>query len=183
MVYLMLADGFEEIEALTPLDILRRAEIEVQTVGVTGQTVTGAHSIPVKADITIKEINLQEITAIILPGGMPGTLNLKADKTVEKAIITAFENGKLIAAICAAPSILGSLGLLKNKTATCFPGFENELIGAEINRDDFVVKCDNFITAAGAGVASEFGFSIVDYLLGSTKKSQDLKNTMQYKSR
>ncbi len=183
MVYLMLADGFEEMEALTPLDILRRAEIEVKTVGVTGKTVTGAHSVPVIADITADEIDYNDITAVILPGGMPGTLNLKSDKRVEKAILFANEQKKLIAAICAAPIILGNLGLLFNKCAVCYPGFENELTDAKIEPDAYVVKCENIITAAGAGVASEFGFEIVDYLLGSKEKSTRLKGVMQYNIR
>ncbi len=179
MVYLFLAEGFEEIEALTPLDILRRADIEVVSVGVGGKAITGAHGIPVTADILADEVDFDKIDAVILPGGMPGTLNLKADKTVEKAVLTAYNNGKLVAAICAAPLILGNLGLLKNREAICFPGFENELIGANISKHRIAVS-DNVITAAGAGVASEFGFKIVDFLKGNTKISEVLRKTMKY---
>lgn len=179
MVYLFLAEGFEEIEALTPLDILRRANIAVTSVGVTGKTVTGAHGITVTADITIDAVSLNNIYAVILPGGMTGTLNLKADKTVEKAVLTAYNKGELVAAICAAPMILGNLGLLKNREAICFPGFEKELAGAVISKNRIVVS-DNIITAAGAGVAAEFGFEIVDFLTGGIEESQKLKKTMKY---
>lgn len=173
MIYLMLADGFEEIEALTPLDILRRADIEVRTVGVTGKTVTGAHNIPVTADISIDDIILKDMSAIILPGGMPGTLNLKNNKQVENAVLYAADNNLLIAAICAAPSILGNLGLLEAKEAICFPGFEEQLKGAKISQDK-VVKSGNIITAAGAGVAAEFGFEIL-----STLKDNDTANKLK----
>ncbi len=178
MIYLMLADGFEEIEALTPLDILRRAGIEIKTVGVTGKTVIGAHSILVVADILADDIILENMSAIILPGGMPGTLNLKNDKRVENAVLYAAEKGLLIAAICAAPSILGRLGLLKSKEAVCFPGFEDELTGAKI-LDKKVALSGNIITAAGAGVAAEFSFKILSYLKG-TETAEELKKTMLY---
>lgn len=179
MVYLMLADGFEEIEALTPLDILRRAGIPVTTVGVGGKTIRGAHNISVVADIETNEMDLSAVSAIILPGGMPGTLNLKADKSVEKAILSANKKGLLIAAICAAPSILGNLGLLGGKNAVCFPGFENELNGAIISEKS-VVRSDNFITAAGAGVAAEFGFEILTYLKNE-ETADNLRKSMLYK--
>ena len=178
MVYLMLADGFEEIEALTPLDILHRADIPIKTVGVTGKQITGAHGISVIADIEIREMDLDTLSAIILPGGMPGTLNLKADKTTENAILYANEKGLLVAAICAAPSILGALGLLKNKEAICFPGFENELKGATLSTAR-VVKSENIITAAGAGVAAEFGFEILS-ALKDKKSAEDLRKSMLY---
>lgn len=178
MVYLMLADGFEEIEALTPLDILRRAQIEVKTVGVTGKTVTGAHSIPVVADILLDDIALEDMSAVILPGGMPGTLNLKNEKAVENTVLYAAEKGLLIAAICAAPSILGNLGLLESKEAVCFPGFEDELKGADIS-DKSVVLSGNIITAKGAGVAAEFGFEILKQLKDEDT-AQRLKKAMMY---
>ena len=134
MVYLFLADGFEECEALAPLDILRRAGIEVKTVGVTGEYVTGSHSICLKADIGCENIVLDDnLTAIILPGGMPGTINLEKSDTVQKAIDYANEKNKLICAICAAPQILGHKNLLKGKKATCFKYYFFNLI-------DFAVK-------------------------------------------
>ena len=160
MIYLFLADGFEEVEALFPLDILRRAGADVKTVSVTGhEYVTGSHGITVKADITDEKFDENNITAVILPGGMPGTTSLDASKTVHRALEKASEDGKIIGAICAAPSVLGKAGLLKGKEAICYPGFEKYLSGAKIS-DKKVVRDGNIITAAGAGVAREFGFAL-----------------------
>lgn len=178
MVYLFLAEGFEEIEALTPIDILRRADVPVKTVGVGGKTVTGAHGIPVVADITDDDADFGDIDAVILPGGMPGTLNLKSSRKVELAILKATENDRLIAAICAAPMILGTLGLLNNREAVCFPGFEDELKGATISEKP-VCKSGNIITACGAGVAAEFGFAILSYLKNEDE-TKKLRKTMKY---
>ena len=162
MVYLFLADGFEELEALTPVDLLRRAKIDVKTVGIGQKNVMGAHNIPVVADMTCDEMQA-DFEGIILPGGLPGTTNLEADPTVQKALCVAAENGKMIAAICAAPSILGHCGLLRGKQAVCYPGFEQELLGAEIVQTPVV--CDgNMITAKAAGAAIEFALEIIRYL-------------------
>ncbi len=178
MVYLFLADGFEECEALVPLDILRRGGIEVKTVGIGNQFITGTHSITVKADITDDTINLDgDFHGIILPGGMPGTNNLQKNQIVDKALRVAKENNKLICAICAAPKILGNMGMLRNKNATCFPGFEEDLIGAKLS-NNFVVKDENIITAKGAGVAYEFGFKILEALTNAETATQ-LKRQMQ----
>ena len=168
MVYMFLAEGFEEIEALCPLDLLRRAGVEVKTVGIGSKTICGSHGINVSADM--KDIDLTDFEAemIILPGGMPGTLNLDASATVHKAIDTAVKNGSYIAAICAAPSILGNLGLLKNKEAICYPGFEEKLLGAKIS-DKRVVVDGKIITAAGMGVALEFGLALVELLCTKDK--------------
>ena len=164
MIYVFLAPGFEEIEALAVVDVLRRAELEVLTVGVGEDFVIGSHQIPVAADIHEKYLVLDEkVEAIVLPGGMPGTLNLEKSANVQKAINWAVENNKLICAICAAPSILGHKGLLDGKNATCFPGFEEELFGATISKD-FVVKDGNIITAKGMGSAIEFGLQIAEVL-------------------
>ncbi len=167
MIYVFLANGFEEIEALAVVDILRRAELEVVTVGVGDDFIMGSHHIPVAADINEKAVVLDEkVQAIVLPGGMPGTLNLEKSSVVQKAIDWANENGKLICAICAAPSILGHKGLLNGKKAICFPGFEAELTGAEISTD-FVAIDGNFITAKGMGSAVEFGLKIAEALAGT----------------
>jgi 4-methyl-5(b-hydroxyethyl)-thiazole monophosphate biosynthesis len=167
MVYVFLANGFEETEALAPVDMLRRAKIEVKTVGVTGTTVTSSHNIPVVADITIEQYkNDDNVDMIVLPGGMPGTLNLEADKTVQSAIDYAASNDKFIGAICAAPSILGHKGLLEGKEAACYTGFEKELKGAVIASDKGVVTDGKIITARGAGVALQFGFELVKALKG-----------------
>lgn len=160
MIYVFLANGFEEIEALAPVDILRRAGLTVQTVGVTGKTVMGAHGIPVTADITTDEVKLDaDLQAVVLPGGMPGTTNLEANVTVQKALDYADEHDLLICAICAAPSILGHKVLLQGKTAICFPGFEDALAGAVLC-DAPVCRDGQIITAKGMGVATEFGLKI-----------------------
>ncbi len=161
MIYLFLADGFEEIEALCPLDLLRRANLDVTTVGVTGKTVTGAHGITVTADVTDPE--LSDLSMVILPGGMPGTKNLDASPLVHKALDLAIANGKPIAAICAAPMILGKRGILRGKNATCFPGFEEYL---DIHSPLSVVRDGDIITAKGMGVALPFGLALVEYFKG-----------------
>ena len=164
MVYLFLADGFEECEALCPLDILRRGGIEVKTVGVGKEYINSSHGITVKADILDSQVILDgTLQSVILPGGMPGTNNLENNETVKRAVTFANENKKLVCAICAAPKILGRMGLLMGKNAICFPGFENDLIGAKLS-SDFVVQDGNIITAKGIGVAFEFGFKILENL-------------------
>lgn len=164
MIYVFLAPGFEEIEALAVVDVLRRAELDVITVGVGEDFVIGSHQIPVAADISEKALILDDtVEAIVLPGGMPGTLNLEKSPVVQKAIDWAVENDKLICAICAAPSILGHKGLLNGKKATCFPGFQDELFGADVT-NDFVETDGNFITAKGMGSAVEFGLRIAEVL-------------------
>ncbi len=160
MVYLFLANGFEEIEALCPLDLLRRAGIAVTTVGIGGDTVTGAHGISVRADIPDTMYRDSKPEMVILPGGMPGTSNLDLCHTVEVALRAAAKNGAYLAAICAAPMVLGKRGYLDGKRAICFPGFEEHLIGATV-ADERVVTDGKVITAAGMGVALEFGLALV----------------------
>ena len=133
MFYVFLAEGFEETEALAPVDVMRRAKLDVKTVGVTGECVTSSHGVPVKADITIDNIDLDDVQGVVLPGGMPGTLNLEANEKVIEAVKYSCENGKIVAAICAAPSILGHLGILDGKKATCFPGFEKGKVSSVQN--------------------------------------------------
>lgn len=165
MVYVFLADGFEIIEALAPVDMMRRAKIDVKTVGVTGQVVNSSCGVPVTTDMTIDEFDFYGVEAIVLPGGMPGTLNLENNSSVQSAIDNAVNTNTLVCAICAAPSILGHKGLLADKEATCFPGFEEALEGATLS-NSYVVQADNFITARGAGVCIEFGLEIVKALKG-----------------
>lgn len=179
MIYIFLADGFEEAEALVPLDILRRGGLAVKTVGVGGKTVTGSHGIPVVADITEDEAVFNGLTAVILPGGMPGTLNLKANGTVNKFLDYAQNKGLIIGAICAAPSVLGAKGFLRNKKAVCFPGFEEELLGACI-ADSPAVRDGNIITACGAGATFDFGFLLLSAFIGSAA-AERLKTAMLYK--
>ncbi len=164
MYYIFLADGFEETEALATLDVMRRAKLDVQTVGVTGEYVTSSHNVTVKADILLDDVNLDEADGAVLPGGMPGTLNLRASQGVIDCVRFCYDNNKLVAAICAAPSILGQLGMLNGKSATCFPGFEDELIGAHYTAEHTQTD-GNIITAKGAGCAVEFGYAIVSYAL------------------
>lgn len=181
MIYLFLADGFEECEALAPLDILRRGDLEVKTVGIGGELIKGTHGITVKADICESDVVLNNsLEGVILPGGMPGTNNLEANETVRRAVLFAKENNILICAICAAPKILGGMGLLADKNATCFPGFEKDLTAAALSKD-FVVKDGNIITAKGAGVAYDFGFEILAALSGS-ETAEKLKKQMQCKT-
>ena len=166
MVYVFLADGFEIIEALAPVDMLTRAGVEVKTVGVTGKLVSSSNKIQVTSDITIDEFDFYDVEAIVLPGGMPGTINLEANDKVQQAIDNAVNIDVPVCAICAAPSILGNKGLLNGKEATCFPGFEDKLAGADLS-EKYVVTDGNFITARGAGVCIDFGLEIVKKLKGA----------------
>ncbi len=177
MIYEFFAEGFEEVEAVTPLDYLKRAGIKIMSVGVGGKNITGAHGITVECDITVDEISIDsDLVGIILPGGMPGTINLEENQQVQCAIDYCSENNKLIAAICAAPSVLGHKGLLKGKNAVCYPGFEKDLTDANIP-NEFAVCDGNIITAKGAGSASEFAFLIISYLI-SENKAKEIKQSV-----
>ena len=162
MIYMFLADGFEEVEALCPLDILRRAGLEVTTVGVGGKDmISGAHGIVVQADIPDILYRDSAPDMIILPGGMPGSTNLDESKTVDAALKVAHKKGAYLCAICAAPLVLGKRGYLEGKRAVCYPGFEELLAGATIAEGEAVVRDGNIITAKGMGVALEFGLELV----------------------
>ena len=168
MIYMFIAAGFEEIEALCPLDLMRRAGLEVKTVGIGGKDITGAHGITVKTDIADAEYPHDATPEMIfLPGGMPGTLNLANSDTVINAISSAKERNAYIAAICAAPSILGDMGLLSGKNAVCYPGFEDRLTGATIPNQKVVLD-GNVLTAKGMGAALEMGLKIVEIFCGKT---------------
>lgn len=160
MIHLFLADGFEEIEALATLDILRRCGLVVTTVSITKtRTVMGAHSIPVLADEIFRGSDYIKSDALILPGGMPGAKNLLDHEGLRKALVAQNERGALIAAICAAPMVLGQHGLLQGHAATCYPGFEDKLTGATL-KSGYVVEDGNVITGRGPAAAVEFGFAI-----------------------
>lgn len=179
MVYVLLADGFEEIEAIEPIDILRRCGVEVKTASIMQtKEVRGAHGITVTADIMINEVVPEGAEMIMLPGGGLGHELLDASNDVHGLINYAVSNGLYIAAICAAPSILGKKHLLESKRATCFPGFEKYLYGAEVTGDK-VVFDGKFITAKGAGAAADFGFELAKILCGK-EKSDEIKSQMQY---
>ncbi|MDD4297113.1 MAG: DJ-1/PfpI family protein [Ruminiclostridium sp.] len=178
MVYVMMADGFEEIEALAVVDVLRRAGIDVFTVSITNKsTVTGAHKIQVIADLTIKEANLEDADMIVLPGGMPGAQNLYDSPVLEEALEKRVKNNKWIAAICAAPFIPGKRGYLKGKEAICYPGFEKYLNGAIIKEQNVVIS-DNFITSKGPGTALHFALAIVS-VQKDQKTASELAKAMQ----
>lgn len=179
MVCVFLADGFEELEALTPIDVLRRAGIKVLTIGVGNEYITGSHSVTVKCDICENDFVFgDDVDAVILPGGMPGTLNLANSEIVKNAVISANSEGKLVAAICAAPSVLGLCGILNGKKATCFPGFEDKLTGAQFV--NLPVVCDgNIITAWGAGAAFDFSFRILENLTGDSEAGRKMGEMMK----
>ena len=179
MVYIFLADGFEEIEAIVPRDILKRGGVKVLTVGVTGNLVTSAYGLNIKTDVTIESVDIDDIEGIVLPGGMPGTLNLKNNQKLLEIVKYSFEKRLLIGAICAAPSILGNMNILKNKSACCYPGFEKELIGANILNESVTID-QNIITSRGPGTAIHFGFALLSYLKGEDTL-KNVKNEMIYK--
>ena len=160
MIIVLLVDGFEEIEALTPVDMLRRAKLDVKTVGVNGKIAVGSHGIPVVCDITSDEVDLAKVSMAVFPGGMPGSLNLDASPFTDDVIEAVTKNGGRLAAICAAPLVFGRRGLLKDKKATCFPGFEGELVGATVTGDDFVTD-GNITTGKGMEYSLPFAKELV----------------------
>lgn len=163
-----LAEGFEEIEAVSIIDVLRRAEISVKVISVSGKLeVTGAHHIKLVADELIEDIQAEDFGMLILPGGMPGTTNLLACKILQKQVSDFNSQNKLLGAICAAPMVLGQWGILKNRQATCFPGFEKYLTGASVSAEAVVVS-GNVVTGRGAGVALAFALKIVEILKGKS---------------
>ena len=171
-VYLFLAYGFEEVEALTAVDLLRRAGAQVITVSVSSSNaVTGAHRIPVIADIKLDESAFDDADAIVLPGGLPGVDNLRDCSKLIDIIKKNNDEGKYICAICAAPMILGGMGLLKGKKATAYPGCESALTGAETSQDRVCVD-GNIITSRGVGTAIDFACEIIKVLLGEEKAAE-----------
>ena len=177
MVYVFLAEGFEEMEALAPIDVLRRAGVEVTTVGVGAKLIYGVHGVGFTADSDGEDLDFSDVDCIVLPGGMPGTTNLDSSPMVETCLKKAAENNALIAAICAAPSVLGHKGLLKGKKATCFPGFEEELLGA-VHTGNPVEQDGKIITARGAGVALDFALALVAELKGEAA-AKELRESLQ----
>lgn len=171
-IYLFLAEGFEEVEALGTVDVLRRAGLPVKTVSIMGQQeVTGAHQVTVKADMLFDEEALRDAEMLILPGGMPGALNLNEHKELRHVILAYFAAGRPMAAICAAPMVYGNLGLLKGKKATCYPGFEKYLEGA-VPTGALVEQDANFITGKGPGATFEFAMTIVEKFCGKAKVAE-----------
>ena len=167
--YIFLADGFEEIEGLTVVDILRRAGVEIQMVSIMGRKeLTGSHGIPVVADAVFEEVDFSDGTLFVLPGGMPGTKRLAAHGELAALLKEKNAEGKRLAAICAAPSVLGGLGLLEGRRAACYPGCEEALTGAEVSFDPVVV-CGNVTTSRGMGTAIPFALALTEQLAGKEK--------------
>lgn len=176
-VYAFLADGFEEIEAITPIDLLRRAGVEVCTVSIhPSKTVTGAHNMSIVADSLYNECDFSDADLLFLPGGMPGTSNLENHAELCSLLRKHNEEGKMIAAICAAPSILGKLGILEGKKATCYPGFENFL--GESDTDASVVISDNITTGEGPGAAYDFALDLIEQLIDAETAERIGQETM-----
>ena len=166
MVYILLADGFEEVEAVSPADALRRAGVETAFVGVTGMTVTASHGLKVAADMALSEIDAASCEAIVVPGGLRGVQNIAASGQAMDAVRTAFEAGRLVGAICAGPTVLARLGILKGKRAVCYPGMEDQLTGARVVPGAAVVTDGKIVTSRSAGTAWDFAFALLSALRG-----------------
>ena len=178
-VSVLLADGFEEVEALTVVDLLRRAKVYVDTVSIMDDyTVRGSHGINVQTEDLFDEVNFAEFDRIVLPGGMPGTTNLKAHSGVRKIVKEFADEGKYVAAICAAPTILADLGLLKGKRVTCYPAMEKEIPGAVITRAPVTVD-GTIITSRGVGTAIDFALELIQTLEGR-EKTEEIAESIVY---
>lgn len=178
-VIVFFANGTEEIEALTPVDYLRRAGIDVTLAGVPVRDVTGSHGINISADQAASSCVNGDFDMVVLPGGLPGTVNLENDANVQKIMKKAYDAGKFVCAICAAPSVLGKAGMLCGKHATCYPGFEGYLYGAVCERTP-VVRDGNIITSCGAGAAEEFALALIHALCGKEQSEQIRKAVNPY---
>lgn len=164
--FIFLAQGFEETEAITVVDLLRRASIDITTVSITGEkTVVGSHQVPVVADALFEETDFSSANFLILPGGMPGSVHLSQHQGLNELLVRHNTTKKNVAAICAAPTVLGKLDILQNKNAICYPGFENELYGAKLSNQT-VVQDSNIVTAKGPGFAVDFGLYLVKLIKG-----------------
>ena len=166
MVYVLLGTGFEEMEAIAPIDLMRRADIQVLTVGVTGKTVYGSHYIGVEADILIDGMGLPDMDMIVLPGGLGGVASARASRSATEALDFAWKNGKFVAAICAGPTVLADLGITDGKHATCYPGCEDGMGSALMEPDAAVVRDGKLITGTSAGCAIPFGLELIRALKG-----------------
>ena len=171
MVYMLLGTGFEETEAIAPLDLLRRAGVEVLTVGLNGKVIYGSHGIGVEADIEIGEMDLTKLEMIILPGGLGGVTSIRGCQAAMDAVRFAYENGKYTAAICAGPTVLADLGITEGRHATCFPGQACNMKNAILEEKAFV-RDGKLITGASAGCAVEFGLALIDALRGADASEQ-----------
>ena len=168
MIYMLLGTGFEETEAIAPLDLLRRAGLEVQTVGLNGKVIYGSHSIGVEADIEISEMDLSQMDMIVLPGGLGGVASIRGCKAAMDAIRFAYENGKYTAAICAGPTVLADLGITDGKNATCYPGCDSQMGSANMVCSAAVTD-GKLITGTSAGCAIPFGLALIAALKGRSE--------------
>lgn len=166
MVYVLLGNGFEEMEAIAPIDLLRRAEIPVLTVGINGKEIRGSHGISVVADITLPEMDLTDLDMIVLPGGLGGVASARGSQEALDALKFAWENGKYVAAICAGPTVLADLHITDGLQATCYPGCETGMGAAKMQENQAVVRDGNLITATSAGCAVKFGLALIAALKG-----------------
>ena len=166
MVYMLLGSGFEETEAIAPLDLLRRAEIDVKTVGLNGKVVYGGHNIGVEADLTVEEADFADAQMIVLPGGLGGVASIRACEKAMNTIRTLWDQGKFVAAICAGPTVLADLGITSGKNATCYPGCEDSMRGAVMAVNASCVRDDRLITGTSAGCAIPFGLMLIEALKG-----------------
>ena len=166
MVYVLLGTGFEETEAIAPIDLLRRAGIPTLTVGIEGKFVTGGHGITVEADMELGQMNLTDLEMIVLPGGLGGVATVRKSPAALDALRFAWENGKFVAAICAGPTVLADLGITDGKNATCYPGCEGGMGSANMIPDVACVRDGNLITGTSAGCAVTFGLALVEALKG-----------------
>jgi 4-methyl-5(b-hydroxyethyl)-thiazole monophosphate biosynthesis len=167
MVYVLLGTGFEETEAIVPVDLLRRAGVDVITVGLNGKTVYGGHGIGIEADIRIEEMDLTQMDMVVLPGGLGGVASIRASQLAMDAIRFAHENRKWVAAICAAPTILAEMGITDGRSAVCYPGCEEEMGPAHMEQDLPCVTDGHVITGTSAGCAVAFGLSLIQALKGA----------------
>ena len=166
MVYVLLGTGFEEVEAIAPIDLMRRAGISVLTVGVTGKTVYGGHNIGIEADILLSEMDLTDLEMIVLPGGLGGVASARASREALDAIRFAWDNDKFVAAICAGPTVLADLHITDGKQATCFPGCESGMDNAQLQPDAACVRDGKLITGTSAGCAIPFALALIEALKG-----------------
>lgn len=178
MVYVLLGNGFEEVEALAPVDILRRGGVEVRTCAIGGKTVTGGHGIAVVADMPVEEICPQDLEMIVLPGGLGGVKAIRESKSAMDTVKAAWESGRYVAAICAAPTVLADLGIPDGKKATCYPGMEDEM-GDALMENVPVTVDGKLICGQAAGSAMEFGFTLLALLKGQ-EAANSVKNGMVF---
>ncbi len=175
MVYMLLGTGFEETEAIAPLDLLRRAGVEILTVGINGKTITGSHKIKVEADITIGEMDLTDLDMVVIPGGLGGVASLRACPAALDVLKFGWDNGKYVAAICAGPTVLADLGITDGLKATCYPGQEKNMGSAQMQENAAVVTDGRLITGTSAGCAIPFGLALVEALKGK-ETAEKVKN-------